>query len=550
MEVSSKRDAGPDGPLLHFNDQRDEILSKVESRVLDGVLSRAHRGEEFSLEYVLNDVAYAEIHRFEKDKTRKGKRSLSRWRDLAAKLGKMAPEKRQRELEKLVRYYSRDIVGNFNPRVYRFANGVVPRALSFLLAPVSGVREGIAALGGLENQLQIEGHVDLARQACKNGTVIFAPTHSSNLDSIVVGFALSRMGLPPVTYGAGKNLFSNPFISYFMYNLGAYRVDRRLRFALYKEVLKEYSTVLLEEGFHSLFFPGGTRSRSNKVESHLKLGLLGTGVAAYRNRLLRDEDGGPYYVIPLTINYRLVLEAETLIEDYLAETGRSRYIIADDEFSRLGRLVEFARKLLVHDSAVTVRMGRPLDLLGNETDDDGNSIDSAGRKIDLRSYFLDNEQNPSSDEQRDAVYTQQLGTRMAKAFRKETEFLGTHLACRAIFDALVARTGITDVYRLLRVTPSQASVSKDEVCRRIDELRSAIAKSPSYGRVGASAKARTAEELLDDAVMVLGVYHTRPVLEANGSFIAVGYPKLLFYYQNRTAHIPSSALSRIAEQHE
>jgi glycerol-3-phosphate O-acyltransferase len=50
-------------------------------------------------------------------------------------------------------------------------------------------------------------------------------------------------------------------------------------------VLKEYSTVLLEHGYHSLFFPGGTRSRSGGVERRLKLGLLGTALAAYQNHL-------------------------------------------------------------------------------------------------------------------------------------------------------------------------------------------------------------------------------------------------------------------------
>ena len=36
----------------------------------------------------------------------------------------------------------------------------------------------------------------------------------------------------------------------------------------------------------------------------------------------------------------LTLEAETLVDDFLAEEGRHRYIIEDDEFSRLGRIVE------------------------------------------------------------------------------------------------------------------------------------------------------------------------------------------------------------------
>ncbi len=45
-------------------------------------------------------------------------------------------------------------------------------------------------------------------------------------------------------------------------------------------MLKAYSCVILERGYHSLFFPGGTRSRSGAVERRLKLGLAGTGVEA------------------------------------------------------------------------------------------------------------------------------------------------------------------------------------------------------------------------------------------------------------------------------
>ena len=61
-------------------------------------------------------------------------------------------------------------------------------------------------------------------------------------------------GFPPVIYGAGKNLFTNPIISFFMHNLGAYRVDRRIRVSLYKDVLKLYSQVMIERGYHSRCF--------------------------------------------------------------------------------------------------------------------------------------------------------------------------------------------------------------------------------------------------------------------------------------------------------
>ena len=216
----------------------------------------------------------------------------------------------------------------------------------------------------LDRHLITQGPIDTLRALARRGTLVFTPTHSSNLDSVVFGFALDRVGLPPVSYGAGKNLFTNPFLSYFMQNLGAYKVDRRIRHELYKEVLKTYSTVLIERGFHSLFFPGGTRCRSNVVEERLKLGLLGTGVEAFTNTLRR---GHPQrvFVVPATINYLLTLEASTLIEDYLAETGKNRYIIEDDESTQLDRVVTLVRKLTRTTGSIVIRFGDPIDPFTN-----------------------------------------------------------------------------------------------------------------------------------------------------------------------------------------
>jgi glycerol-3-phosphate O-acyltransferase len=164
-------------------------------------------------------------------------------------------------------------------------------------------------LGDLSGKVVIDGPLDHIRACADRGTLVVTPTHSSNMDSVVFGWSLHRAGLPPCTYGAGKNLFTNPFISFFMHNLGAYRVDRRLTHALYKDVLKTYSQVLLERGYHSLFFPGGTRSRSGAVEKKLKLGLLSTALAAYQAQLTRGEPQKRIYVVPATINYAITLEA-------------------------------------------------------------------------------------------------------------------------------------------------------------------------------------------------------------------------------------------------
>ena len=58
------------------------------------------------------------------------------------------------------------------------------------------------------------------------------------------------------------------------------------------------------------FFPGGTRSRSGMIEQKLKLGLLGSALSAYSERISRGDER-PIYIVPVTINYPLVLEAET-----------------------------------------------------------------------------------------------------------------------------------------------------------------------------------------------------------------------------------------------
>jgi glycerol-3-phosphate O-acyltransferase len=529
--------------LERFNADRERLLLEVERRVVVRKVAEASAGGDASLEYVLNDVAYCEIRRLEAGRKNGG---AERWRDLSRRLLGMSDDEKREELRGLVRYYGRDIVGNFDPRVYRFATGIGPSLLGFLFSPTATLRDGLSTLRHLDAHIHADGDLEVARACAERGTIIVTPTHSSNMDSPAIGFGLMRAGLPPTTYGAGKNLFSNPFISYFMRNLGAYRVDRRLRFELYKDVLKEYSTVLLEHGYHSLFFPGGTRCRSNIVERHLKLGLLGTTVTAYKNSV---REGAPHkriYIVPATINYRLVLEAETLIDDYLAETGKNRYIITDDEFHRLGRILEFFRKIVVHEGSVVVRFGRPLDPFGNDVTDDGESIDRAGRAIDPASFVRGADGEVSDDDQRDAEYTRALGQRLADAYPRLTVFHATNLVARVLFDAIARQAGTRDVYRLIRAPQGHLEVPAAHAIEELVRLRARIAEHPRYGAEHPLYGAQTAAEKLDDAIRGLSTYHTRPIVERTGSGsgqLQVKDVKLLYYYQNRTAHIPVEAAS-------
>jgi glycerol-3-phosphate O-acyltransferase len=522
--------------LERFNADRERLLAEVERRVVTRKVAEARAGGDASLEYVLNDVAYCEIRRLEAGGGKAG--PIDRWRDLSRRLMAMNEPDKQDELRSLVRHYGKDVVGNFDPRVYRFVTGLAPPLLGFVFSPVGGLREGMQAMRNLDARIHADGEIAIARACAERGTIIVTPTHSSNMDSPAIGLGLLRAGLPPTTYGAGKNLFSNPFISYFMRNLGAYRVDRRLKFELYKDVLKEYSTVLLEHGYHSLFFPGGTRSRSNLVEKNLKLGLLGTSVTAYKNSV---RDGAPHkrlYIVPATINYRLVLEAETLIEDYLAETGKSRYIITDDEFSRIGRILEFFRKILVHEGSVIVRFGRPLDPFGNDVADDGESLDRQGRVVDPASFVRGADGEVADDEQRDAEYTRALGRRLAAVYPRLTVFHATHLVARAVYDAIATAAGTRDIYRLMRRSPQQLAVGVDAVTAALVRLRARLAETPAWGAEHPRLSAQAAPAVVDDAVRGLSSYHTRPIVSRLEHTLHVEDVKVLYYYQNRTAHVP------------
>jgi glycerol-3-phosphate O-acyltransferase len=423
--------------------------------------------------------------------------------------------------------------------VYRLSTRLIPTLVTSLLSPSSlpgllADPSRVFSLDALADKVVVRGDLALLRKLAQSGTLVFVPTHASNLDSIVFGFALERSGLPPATYGAGKNLFTNPFLSYFMHNLGAYKVDRRLRHAVYKDCLKAYSTVLMENGYHSLFFPGGTRSRSGAVEQRLKLGLMGTGIEAYTRTLLEKRERKVYFV-PATINYLITLEAETLVGDFLSEAGKARYIIEDDESTRLGRVTTFARKLLGLEGSVIIRFGAPLDPFGSVVGDDGQSYDARGRVVDTASYVRSIDGEVTLDAKRDAQYTRELGREIAAAFKRTTVAMSTHVVASACFDYLRRRSPSHDLFTILR--SRDEVIHRDELSREVLRLRDELLALEKTDDIHVSDVIRSCSggDIVSQAMRAFRGYHTAPVIEPRAEGIALRDTNLLFYYQNRLA---------------
>lgn len=160
-------------------------------------------------------------------------------------------------LKKIIHRYSEEIVGTFQITTFRFAQGFLTALFNRIFNAL--VSKSISAMfhgrRNLYERLNIVGDVETVAELFKHGTVVVVPTHSSNLDSILVGYAMDQiMGFPSFSYGAGLNLYNFGPAAYYMNRLGAYRVDRRKKNEIYLETLKTMSRLSIQRGVNSLFF--------------------------------------------------------------------------------------------------------------------------------------------------------------------------------------------------------------------------------------------------------------------------------------------------------
>jgi glycerol-3-phosphate O-acyltransferase len=290
----------------------------------------------------------------------------------------------------------------------------------------------------------------------------------------------------------------------------------------------------MELGYHNMFFPGGTRSRSGAVENKLKMGLLGMALDAYIHNLLAKKTRPDVFVVPCTLNYQLVLEAETLIEDYLKAVGKSRFIIEDDEFSKPNRIIDFFTRLFSLDSRIHMVVSKPLDVFGNVVDEQGRSRDHRGRVVDRERYVYQNG-SPAFDEQRDQEYTRELAESITKAFHRDTVIKPTHLVAYSILDWLWERCPGMDFYRVLRTGGSEESIPMTDAYSRVDRILGTLRnfEQDNRLRLDESIKGKDTGAVVGDALAHLKSYHRRPALLRRGDRLFHMNRNLLLYYHNR-----------------
>jgi glycerol-3-phosphate O-acyltransferase len=516
-------------------EDRERVTVEVACRVLGEKLLLAEKGGP-SVDAWIHDTIFEERRRLDRERGSRKAEESAFYDDARRRALHASEEERKAILRRIIERFVAEIAGNFDPRVYAAATSVVPTGLALLLNALSPRRllGQFPALPSLSTNVLIRGETETLRRLDQLGTVILCPTHSSNLDSIVVGWALHRLGLPPYIYGAGLNLFSNPVISFFMHNLGAFKVDRKKTALLYKDVLKEYCTVTLENGYDNLFFPGGTRSRSGAVESRLKLGLLGCGLRAYQGNLRRKARSPKIFIVPCTLSYQLVLEAETLIDDYLKETGKARYIIEDDESAQWRKILDFMSQVVNLDARIFLTISPALDPFGNRVEADGESYDRRGRRVDVARYVTRGDE-VVGDAQRDAEYTRELGERVIEEFRADNTLQATNIVAFTLFDLLRRKNPGMDLYRLLRTGGLEDSVPFAEAAGAVGRVVARVKDlgEQGKGRLDPRLYGLAPDAVLADALRAFGTYHARPAVQRRGDRILSGDMNLLFFYSNR-----------------
>lgn len=533
-----------DWPIYRLSRDRTEFVHEIDEATFQRIVGK-HRKD---LSDVLSKTIYQERIRIKEDPWKVDPpNDRSFWNRISKRLIKKSLDREDAEaqaeneqiLRKIIHRYSEEIVGTFQISTFRFAQRFLTALFNRIFNAAVGrsLRATFRGKRNLFERLNIVGDVETVRSLFQHGTVVVVPTHNSNLDSILVGYAMDQMmGLPSFSYGAGLNLYNFGPAAYYMNRLGAYRVDRRKKNPIYLETLKTMSRLSIQRGVNSLFFPGGTRSRSGEIETDLKMGLLGTAVEAQRAMVMNPEvhQRTKVFIVPLVICYNFVLEAPFLIEQHLRSTGKENYLRLRDEGSSVRSWFRFIWRFFSTTSDITLSVGRPMDVLGNFVDEKGHSFDKYGNQLDIREYFL-SKGEINEDRQREEEYTKLLAERVASRFLVENVVLSSHLIAHAVFEMLSHLNPKLDLFGILRLPPDDYLFPFRAVEEVVEQMQAKLLEWEKAEQIKLAPELHTSPaEIVRDGVKNLGIYHTEKPLQftKDGDIISSDF-RVLYFYHNR-----------------
>ena len=197
--------------------------------------------------------------------------------------------------------------------------------------------------------------------------LIFLPSHKSNLDHLVLQYALHENGHPPNHTAGGINMNFFP-VGPLVRRSGVFFIRRTFKDnPIYKFVLRQYVDYLIDKRFTLEWYVEGGRSRSGKLLPP-RLGLLAYVADAYKRGKADDV-----YLIPVSIAYDQIQD----IGDYVAEQRGAKK--QKESFGWFLGMIRRVRRRFGH---IYINFGEPVSLretlgepgVANEQDSDTQNL--------------------------------------------------------------------------------------------------------------------------------------------------------------------------------
>ncbi len=522
-----------DWPVAIFSKNRSEFIISLNDFVFDNLI----KSNSDNISDLLSKSIYMEMQRTKNTPWKvdpPGEKKY--WKDLSIELEKSQEREDKIEaqhdiLKKIIHRYNEEIVGTFNPKHFKFSRIFLT---SFFKRLFNKYFAGYWRWGSkqvLQQKIKTIGPLDVIRDLFDKGTIVVLPTHYSNLDSIMVGYAIdTNTGMPAFSYGAGLNLYNVEIVAYFMNRLGAFRVDRRKKNRIYLECLTSMSSLSLTQGVNSIFFPGGTRSRSGKTEEKVKLGLISSVIEAQR-QLLQNGSDKKIYVVPLNIGYHFVLEANNLIHQHLQTVEREKFVRKQIQPITFRKVLKFLKDMFTKESEVYMSFGEPLDVFGNKVDENGKSYDRFDREVLVKDYFL-SDGKITSNPQRESIYAKNLGESIVYAYKKFNVILSSNVAAFTAFHLIYEAEKETGLVHLLNQGNTKFEIPWDSYLNHVKKVINILLSNKSQWTFSFE-NWNDPEVIATEGINKLGIYHFESVLVSKNNVLICNNIQILYYYHNR-----------------